>query len=385
MNLTRLIPASVRNAAIGLAIAVAAATSFLARPASCAPRPTAPTSGEMTLDVLDVGQGDSILIRSPEGKTALVDAGPSKHVVTLLKQKGVTSIDLLVLTHHHSDHYGGMAEVIRAFHPRVFLATNSPHTTPTYLKLLQLVRDEGIKAIGPTATVRKIGIGSVVLNVLPQPPDNAQDENDNSIGIRVEYGNFAALLTGDSESHSRAYWLRTCPEMVRDCTILKLAHHGSRNGTDAKWLAAVRPEQAVASLGAGNEYGHPHPETLSLLARDRIPLLRTDQDGTIEIVSDGKTWDVTTSKRGRPSAEITSRPKARAGPTTRDPKVATASHPIDLNTATAQQLMTIPGIGPASARRVIAGRPYDTVDDLRKVRGLGAARIAELEPNVTVR
>ena len=383
MTPSSLLPPSIRKAAIGLAIVVAAATSFLARPASCAPRPAFSTSGELKIDVLDVGQGDSILIRSPEGKTALIDAGPSKHVVNLLKQKGVRAIDLLVLTHHHSDHYGGMAEVIRDFHPRVFLATNSPHTTPMYLKLLQLVRDEGIKAIEPTEGVRKIGLGSVVLNVMPQPPNNEKDENDNSIGIRVEYGNFAALLTGDSESHSRAYWMRTCPNMVRDCTILKLAHHGSRNGTDARWLAAVHPEQAVVSLGAGNEYGHPHPETLSLLARDHIPLLRTDLDGTIEIVSDGKTWDVTTSKRGRPSPEITSRPKSR--PQTHDSKVSTASHSIDLNTATERQLMTIPGIGPASARKVIAGRPYDTVDDLHKVRGLGAARIAELQSNVTVR
>lgn len=378
MKFPSIVPPSMRKAALALAIVIAAATSFLAQPASCAPRP----SGELMVDVLDVGQGDSILIRSPEGKTALIDAGPSKNVVSLLRQKGVTSIDLLVLTHHHSDHYGGMAEVIRAFKPRVFLATNSSHTTSSYLKLLQLVRDEGIKAIGPTETVRKIGLGSVVLNVLPQPPDNTKEENDNSIGIRIDYGNFSALMTGDSESRSRSYWLRTCPNMVRDCTILKLAHHGSRNGTDAKWLDAVRPEQAVVSLGAGNDYGHPHPETLSLLDRKRIPLLRTDLAGTISIVSDGKTWDVTTSKRGR-SAELTARPKAH--PSTHDPKVAAVSRLLDLNTATEQQLMTIPGIGPTSARKVIAGRPYDSVDDLHKVRGLGAARIAELEPNVTVR
>jgi len=380
-----LVPPSVRNAVNGLAITVAMAFGFLAQPAACAPKSS---SAELMIDVLDVGQGDSILIRSPEGKTALVDAGPSKHVVTLLKQKGVTSIDLLVLTHHHADHYGGMAEVIRAFNPRVFLATNSSHTTPSYLKLLQLVRDEGIHAIEPTATVRKIGLGpSVVLNILPQPPESTQDENDNSIGIRVEYGSFSALLTGDSEAHSRAYWLRTCPALIRDCTILKLAHHGSHNGTDARWLDAVRPEQAVVSLGAGNEYGHPHPQILSLLDRKGVPLLRTDLVGTITIVSDGRTWDLSTSKRSRASTEVTSQPKTkgRHPSPTHDPQVSTASHRIDLNRATEAELMTIPGIGPTSARKVIAGRPYDSVEDLHKVRGLGAARIAELEPNVLVR
>ena len=126
--------------------------------------------------------------------------------------------------------------------------------------------------------------------MFPQPPENHHDENDNSIGLRVQYGTFSVLLTGDSEAGERAYWERVVPQLVRDCTVLKLAHHGSRNGTDARWLGLVRPRLAVASLGAGNEYGHPHPETLSLLARYEIPLLRTDRDGTVSVVSDGKTW-----------------------------------------------------------------------------------------------
>jgi competence protein ComEC len=98
-----------------------------------------------TIDFLEVGQGDAILIRSPEGKTALIDAGPSKDVVPLLRTPGVTSIDLVVVSHHHADHYGGMDDVIRAFRPRFFVATNSSHTTPAYLKLLTLVRDRGCK------------------------------------------------------------------------------------------------------------------------------------------------------------------------------------------------------------------------------------------------
>jgi competence protein ComEC len=80
--------------------------------------------------------------------------------------------------------------------------------------------------------------------------------------------------------------------LVRDCTILKLPHHGSRNGTDSRWLQAVRPELAVASLGKNNDYGHPHSETISLLRRSGIPLMRTDQLGTITITSDGRGWQV---------------------------------------------------------------------------------------------
>jgi competence protein ComEC len=146
-----------------------------------------------------------------------------------------------------------MDDVIRAFRPRFFVATGSSHTTPTYLRLLTLVRDSGMTAISPTDAPRKIELGSVVLTVLPQPPEDKEDENGNSIGLRVRHGSFSMLLTGDSEAGERAFWEEKVPELVKDCTVLKLAHHGSRNGTDARWLGLVRLKLAVASLGATND------------------------------------------------------------------------------------------------------------------------------------
>jgi beta-lactamase superfamily II metal-dependent hydrolase len=247
-------------------------------------------SSRVNVAVLDVGQGDAILIRSPEGKTALVDAGPSHDVVRALREQGVTALDLVVVSHHHADHYGGMAEVIKAFAPRVFLASDSSHTSAHYLKLLELVRDRKIQAIVPGDSPRKVALGSVELTVFPQPPEDPHEENNNSVGLRLRYGNFSVLLPGDAEEPERSWWERVVPELCADATVLKLAHHGSRNGTDARWLALVRPRLAVASLGAGNEYGHPHPETLALLEQRKIPLLRTDKDGTIVIQSDGKQW-----------------------------------------------------------------------------------------------
>jgi competence protein ComEC len=337
-----------------------------------------------TIDVLDVGQGDAILIRSPEGKTALIDAGPSKDIVLTLRNLGVRSIDLVLVTHHHADHYGGMDDVIRAFKPKVFLATDSSHTTPQYLKLLTLVRDSGMQAIFPTDVPRKIELGSVVLTVLPQPPEDRRDENDNSIGIRVRHGAFSMLLTGDSEAGERAYWEANCPDLIRDCKVLKLAHHGSRNGTDARWLAIVRPELAVVSLGVGNGFGHPHAQPLALLERRGIPLLRTDRDGTVTIRSDGKEWDVSRSAQA-----------PRGPPDSKGPRVAARrSKPesppnsgvlIDLNTASQAELESLPGVGPAIARHIIEGRPYRSVDDLRRVKGIGEKRFSEIRPHVTVR
>jgi competence protein ComEC len=265
------------------------------------------TSQYLIIDFLDIGQGDSILIRSPEGKTALVDAGPSKDGATrLLKQKGISAIDIVIVSHHHSDHYGGMDQVIRDFKPRYFMATGSSHTTKGYLRLLQTVKSEGITAVEPTSKPRKIELGSVTLTVFPQPRYDHEEENNNSIGIRLDYGDFSALLTGDSETEERDWWIGHNPTLIRECTVLKLAHHGSRNGTDQGWLDLVQPEIAVASLGAGNDYGHPHSETISLLRRNNIPFLRTDLRGTITIVSNGKTWNLI-------NPELARRRRSRSG------------------------------------------------------------------------
>jgi competence ComEA-like helix-hairpin-helix protein len=339
-----------------------------------------------TIEFLDVGQGDAILIRSPEGKTALIDAGPSARVVSLLERRGIKSLDLVAVSHHHIDHYGGMEAVIRAFHPRVFLASNSTHTSPHYLKLLRTVRDSRIQPVVPTDSPRRIDLGSVRLTVLPQPPEDPDNENDNSIGMRLQHGAFSTLLTGDSEAAERAHWERVCPDLVRGCEVLKLAHHGSRNGVDAHWLDLVHPRLAVASLGRDNEFGHPHPETLSLLKRQRIPLARTDRDGTIVVKSDGERWSAYRRADSEPTASRAHEPRDRSVRSTAHARsVDRRRGSINLNTATLDELEELPGIGPVLAERIVEGRPYRSVEDLRKVRDIGETRLEKIRPFVRVR
>jgi competence protein ComEC len=117
-------------------------------------------------------------------------------------------------------YYGGMSEIIRTFRPGVFLATSSSHTTPHYLRLLQLVRNSGMQAIFPTDSPRRIALRSVLLTILPQPPEDSGDENDNSIGIRVQHRSFAMLLTGDSQARVRAFWESESRDLIQDCTVL---------------------------------------------------------------------------------------------------------------------------------------------------------------------
>lgn len=361
-------------------IALVVGLALASRPSS-AQSPHRGAARVATVEFLDVGQGDAILIRSPEGKTALVDAGPHKELAAnLLRGRGINSLDLVVLSHHHADHYAGMEEVIRRCRPRVFLDNGSSHTSPHYLRLLELVRDRGMVTIQPTDRPRRIVLGSVVLNVLPRAPENRTDENDNSVGLRLQYGDVSALLPGDAERTERAWWEQNAPDICSNATILKLAHHGSNNGTDARWLKVVRPELAVASVGQGNEFGHPGSGTLALLARARIPLLRTDRDGTIVVRSDGRSWWVV----GRPHAarEPLSAEKGRRG-TRRDARVLPTGRRVDINTASLAELEDLPGVGPVLARRIIEGRPYRSVEDLGRVREIGPRRLEEIRPLVT--
>ena len=331
-----------------------------------------------SFSVLDVGQGDAILIRSPEGKTALIDAGPSHHVVDLLRERGVASLDLLAISHHHQDHFGGAEAVVQAFKPRVFLASDSAHTSPHYLRLLELVRDLGIRAIGPTAAPRKVELGSVALTVFPKAPEDDKEENNNSICIRAQVGRFALLLPGDAERPEREWWMANVPGLCANCDVLKLAHHGSKNGTDFRWLALVRPRLAIGSMGRGNEFGHPHPATLALLARARMPLLRTDQAGTITVTTDGKRWEVASHGReadGPGPAEVGGGEAARPRGEVMAPARGSL---LNLNTATLAELESLPGIGPVLARRIAEARPFRSVDDLARVKGIGPRKLEEV-------
>ncbi len=250
---------------------------------------------KITVTFLDVGMGDSILIRAPDGKTALVDAGPPmEDFVGLLKKRGVGRVDLVVASHHHTDHIGNMASVIRAYKPSQYLDSKSSHSTKTYQSVLESVKAAGAELIAPFPDKERVlPLGKIIVRVFPQPPEDEADENNNSIGLRIEFGKFSVLLTGDSADDERAWWIRnTGKRLYHKPTILLLPQHGSMEGLDREWLDATSPQAAVASCGAGNRYGYPHFRTQKLLARAKVDLFRTDQDGSVTFTSDGEDWKV---------------------------------------------------------------------------------------------
>jgi beta-lactamase superfamily II metal-dependent hydrolase len=229
---------------------------------------------------LDVGQGDAILLRSPEGKTALVDAGPADDIVDQLQALGVDTLDLVVASHAHADHIGGMDRLIET-HPVAFFMDNGvPHTTATYARLMELVRASDITYLRHTA--RTLGLGAVSIHVLP-PDTLAEEQNDRSIGLLVEYGAFRLLLTGDAEMAGLEHLLETG---IPDVTILKASHHGSRNGVTPAWLAATQPEVVVISCGRDNPHGHPHARALRYYGESGTQVYRTDLNGAVTVRAD---------------------------------------------------------------------------------------------------
>jgi beta-lactamase superfamily II metal-dependent hydrolase len=257
-----------------------------------APRLAAQDSARVELIFLNVGQGDAVLVRGPESKVVLIDAGPrGGRVADQLAELGVDTIHLAVASHPHADHIGGMADVLRRFPVKAYLDSETPHTSQTYLRLMALVEQTRARDssyyLRPTA--RTIHLGPVQVRVLP-PPDAGRSINNRSVGLLLQFGEFRALFPGDAELAELA-WFATLD--LPQVTVLKASHHGSWNGVSEAWLDAIRPRVVVISVGAGNGYGHPHPEAVRYYERSAT-VYRTSIHGRITVrgARDG-TYEVT--------------------------------------------------------------------------------------------
>lgn len=250
--------------------------------------------GDLAVHFIDVGQGDSALIEMPNGNTMLIDGGSRSEgntVAEYLNRLDISTINVMVATHPHEDHIGGLYDVLSNFEVQQIYDPGVAHTSQTYENFLLKIDAKNIDyTIGRAG--QSIDLDPNVDIEIISPSLIDEDElNDDSIVIKMTYNDVSFLFTGDAESPIENAMVQNYNV---DTTILKVGHHGSSSSTCQTFLNEVSPEVAVISVGADNSYGHPAQTTLNKLESVGAYVYRTDIDGTVTVSTDGYTYNVNT-------------------------------------------------------------------------------------------
>lgn len=254
---------------------------------SPSPAAVSPSGGELTVHFIDVGQADSILVQSGE-HAMLIDAGNNADgdlVVEYLQSQGVKQLDYLIGTHPHEDHIGGLDNVILSFPIETVILPQAETNTRTFEDVLDALLEQDL-----SITLPQVGdqytLGDASFTILAPNGEEYSSLNNWSVVVRLENGENSFLFTGDAEQLSEEEMLATGLPLRSD--VLKMGHHGSSTSSSRAFLEEVQPTYGVISCETGNDYGHPHRETLAIAAEMDIQLFRTDTQGTIVAHSDGK-------------------------------------------------------------------------------------------------
>jgi len=259
-------------------------------------------SGGLTLDFLNVGQGDGAVLRTPHGRFVVIDAGPRTEqgdagrrvVVPFLAKRGAPTVSALIVSHAHADHVGGATAVLDRFRTGLVIEPGRPFADPAYYRFLDEVAADGVPWHPGHPGERFVldGVSFTLLHPDAGWPGLGEDLNEDSLVLLVEYRGFRALFPGDAGFPAEA-WLRG---RVGKVALLKVGHHGSRGATGDDWLEELAPMAAVISVGRNN-YGHPATATLARLIAQGTDLRRTDRDGEVQVTTDGTTMTVRSERK----------------------------------------------------------------------------------------
>lgn len=247
--------------------------------------------GELRVVFFDVGQGDSIYIKSPTGAQVLIDGGPDSSVLrNLSRELGFfdRDVDVVIATHEDKDHVGGLPSVFRRYTVNTFVRTENQGESGAAITLDTLPKERGIHVVyARRGDILDLGGGAVLTILFPDRDPTGWETNTSSIVARLTYGDSEFLFTGDSPSSIEEYLVSSYGTSLQS-DVLKLGHHGSRTSSSENFINTVRPLYAIVSAGKGNSYGHPHKETIETVMNEGAEILETSKEGSIVFVSDGK-------------------------------------------------------------------------------------------------
>jgi competence protein ComEC len=267
-------------------------------PPSSTPNPSlpvpAPVEGKLNVHFIDVGQGDSILVDLGDTEILIDGGDKSPGVVSYLKNYVDGPLEVMVATHPHADHIGGLIDVLSAFEVKEIWYNGETSTSKVYSDFMSAVNAENAKVSVATRgnVIQADGLSFKVLN----PFNLKGTTNNNSIVLHLAYGQTDFLFEGDAEQEAEASMLTASDIPVPDVEILKVGHHGSRTASSPAFLEATTPEVAIYMAGKGNVYGHPHAETITALTQIGAKIYGTDINGTIIVTTDGEAYSLKTEK-----------------------------------------------------------------------------------------
>lgn len=253
--------------------------------------------GKLHLVVCDVGQGDAIFVRTPSGADVLIDGGPDKSVLSCLGNHMPfwdKTIEVVILTHPDADHITGMVDVIKRYNVNALFTQPNPGKTDIYKLFIRELAEKKLSAkFVKAGDVLKMPDGIEFHIISPQssqpdPGANSSSLNAYSVILKLKYGKFSALLTGDAGSEVQD----RIAEAAGDVDVLKVPHHGSKTGMSDYYLSVIKPEIGLISVGVNNRYGHPSQISLDFLRSHNVRVYRTDQNGEVEILSDGLKYSI---------------------------------------------------------------------------------------------
>lgn len=312
---------------------------------------------KMIVHYIDVGQADATLIEFSDDETPfkmLIDTGDwnATDVVDYLHAEKINTIDIIAITHPHADHIGQLDKIIQTFDVGEVWMNGEVANSDIFNKALAAIEESDVDYYEPELG-EVFDIGPVEVAII-HPADLSGGLNDNSLSMRLKYGKISFLFTGDSETKAEREMLARGEQVA--ATIYHAGHHGSKTSTTEDFFKAVNPEVVIYSAGAHNKYGHPDQEVVDRIKASGVNLYGTDVDGTIQLKTDGVTYTVQ-SKKERTTSTVDC---------------------IDINKATATEIEKIVHIGSERAVNLIQNRPYESIEDLHKINGIGPARIQDI-------